>query len=114
MTLRRKRILAGLLACAVLYAAGWLVTARIGAPAVRRAWVSTMRPEFRDVSAVPHGQSRGAMPWYYCRVSCPCPFIVRVERGWMAEPQFGGGGEYFYFWCFGINLRVCDGTRWAS
>jgi hypothetical protein len=113
--MRKRRVIIFLtVLAALLFAAAWLVTARVGAPAVRESLVSGARSEFRDVSGEPGQHSHGKPPWFYCRTSAAFPFIVRVETGWLAQPLMGGGSESLYFWFFGTTVRIRHTDTWQS
>ena len=111
---KRRVIIFVCILVALLYATAWLVTARVGASAVREKLISTAPPGFKDVSGEPGEHSHEKPPWFYCRTSAAFPFIIRVEQGWFAGPLMGGGSESLYFWCVGMVRPIRHIDTWQS
>ena len=42
------------------------------------------------------------------------PFLVRVQYGWMQDPQVGGGGHVWFLGFFGLSIRLGTTTSWQS
>ena len=54
-------------------------------------------------------------PWGSCgRASSWLPFLASVRYRWVREPQVGGGGDLWYFCCFGLVFELGHSTTRAS
>ncbi len=106
-----KKIL-GLVLAAIIFLG--LLTEFIGAPQVHKVVVATMpiKPSFTEISR--DNTQRVAGPVYYCSAVAYAPFLVRVDYGWNAGGETGGGASAFYFWIFGITFRVHEFGHWMS
>ena len=54
-------------------------------------------------------------PWRSVKSGRPSlPFFVRVEYGWVQEPQVGGGGDIWYFCLFGWRKTIGRNIKWVT
>jgi len=114
----RRRWVLGLLA---LYAALWLLTTTVG----RRQVESGVLGAIRDTVArtapgqrpheLPSTNQQGARPpYYYVDVTVPCPFLLRVQRGYQIAPLWGSGADEWYLWIFGFKFIIARPMVWVS
>ena len=114
----RRRWVLGLPA---LHRALWLLTATVGRKQVRSDVLSAIRdtvgraaPGQRS-NELPSTNQQGAKPpYYYMDVTVPCPFLLRVQRGYQVAPLWGRGADEWYVWIFGFKFIIARPLVWFS
>jgi hypothetical protein len=107
---QRRKLILWLSSIAFLVASLWLITAFFGASAIRRVQLQAMglgsvRTDYADVSRFVDSVIPSKPPCYWCQANACLPLIVRVKYGAIIH-EAGGGGEAYYFWCFGLSIRL--------
>jgi hypothetical protein len=104
-----------------LYGALWLLTTTVGRWQVGSEVLSAIRdtvaraaPGQRS-SELPSTNVQGARPpYYYVDVTVPCPFLLRVQRGYQIAPLWGSGADEWYVWIFGFKFIIARPMVWFS
>ncbi len=110
-----------LIRLAALYGVLWLLTGTAGRLQVRahvlaavRDTVARARPD-QASEELPSADSRASRdPYYYVEASVPCPFLVRVQRGYQIAPLWGSGADEWYLWLFGLRFIIARPMVWFS
>ena len=64
---------------------------------------------------LPSTNQQGARPpYYYVDVTVPCPFLLRVQRGYQIAPLWGSGADEWYLWIFGFKFIIARPMVWVS
>jgi len=105
----------------VAYVALWLLTLSLGRYQVRAPILAAVRDtvlKARPALASIELHSSTLLPQtakqYYVLAAAPCPFLVRIDRGYQIEPLWGSGAREWYLWFFGIRVRVARPMMWFS
>jgi hypothetical protein len=94
----------------------WLLTARYGAPQVKRELLLTAalnaRAGTREVSET-DDPKKWRYPWFYCRAHSVAPLVVKVDYGYASGPLGMSFGSSYYLWFFGA-IRLLGGGYTGS
>ena len=118
----RRVIVRRILQIFAVYAALWFITATLGRHQVRapilqaiRDTVTKGRPDLGSVEVqIPdYSPEPARVKAYYVIALAPCPFLVRIDRGYSIPPLRGGGEREWYLWLFGLKVRLARRTVWT-
>ncbi len=113
-----RRWVLGLL---TLYGALWLLTTTAGRWQVESGVLGAIRDTVARTAPgqrpqkLPSTNQHGAWPpYYYVDVTVPCPFLLRVQRGYQIAPLWGSGADEWYLWIFGFKFIIARPMVWVS